>query len=182
MKKVELYRHSIKLGHGDCDLSPEGIEKAMAMGRELLRGKGYTHLYVSPLIRTTETINAFALGAGDFPDVTLQEFPPHVTVSTSQEAMRLWTGVCHRAEAHGTDMLQAVLEQEAEVGQVVAAEAAKAFVLWLKDLPEEAHALVVGHSPFLELMIYGLFNKQLTQFQPCDGACITFNDGVLSLE
>ena len=46
MKRIALYRHSTKTQPGDADLSPEGIALAKTVGASL-RGKGFTHLFVS---------------------------------------------------------------------------------------------------------------------------------------
>lgn len=182
MKTVELRRHSYKTGFGDADLSKKGIAHATQLGWEALHGKGYTHLYVSTLKRTHQTMKAFAQGAGDFPDVEPEVFPLHVSISQMPEAMQLWTGPCHNAEKRGQDMLQCALEMEHAAATEISRKAAEAFKKWVHSLPDGANALVVGHSPFLEMIALDLFDKRLAQLQPTQGFRVTEEDGQLSLK
>lgn len=181
MKIIELRRHSIKIGPGDTDLSEQGERLARKVGNESLRGKGFTHLFVSTLARTTATLIAFREGAGDFPDIEPVIFVPHVDVGETDECMKLWQGSCHGAEQRGEDMLVCTLRDEGDLSRKIAGLAAESFKAWAKELPDECHALVVGHSPFLELIILSLFGRQIKQFQPCEG-CIIRMDGPLHLE
>lgn len=180
MKTVELRRHSIKLGTGNSNLSPDGIELAKKIGQTKLQGKGFTHLFISPLQRTTNTMNLFAEGAEDFPSIDYMIFPPHMEVSETDLAMKLWTEVCHTAEKAGEDMMEAAIHDQA--GPIVAKEASESFRRWLDELPEDSRSLVVGHSPFIELIVFGLFGKKLTQLQPGEGVVILKDKDKLILE
>lgn len=182
MKVIDLYRHSTKIGTGNTELSPEGIELAKHIGATKLRGNNYTNLFTSPLSRTIETLNAFSVGAGDFNARTPQTWPLHTQVSEHTDAMSLWSGICHKAEQEGKDMMRAVLENETNKANFVAKEGARAFKTWEESLPDGARVLVVGHSPFLELIAFGLFEKQLPQLQFCQGFRIESEDGSLKLE
>ena len=180
MKRVSLFRHSTKNGIGDSELSPEGIELAKKIGQKL-RGQEFTRLYISPLSRSGATMKAMAEGAGDFPEQEPKLFPPH-GVSATPDGMALWQGVCHEAEKVGEDMMQAALNQDAEVANKVAHDGAEAFQTWIATLPENANVLVVHHSPFLELIAYGLFGEVMPRLQPCEGFQVVEENGVLKMK
>jgi len=180
MKRIELYRHSIKTQPGNADLSPDGVTLAEKIG-EGLRGKAFTHLFVSSLKRTQDTMDAFARAAGDFPHVPYAVFLPHTSVSNTQEGLSLWSGACNRAEHRGEDKMRAALKEEPEIAQRVAKEGAESFRRFVEQLPDGACALVVDHSPFLELVVYGLFDVVMKQLGFCEGFVIEEHDGVLKL-
>lgn len=182
MKIIELRRHSTKSGPGDTDLSSVGIELARKKGAEKLVNKKFTLLYQSPLKRTQDTLKIMKEAAGDFPDVDPENFLPHMEVSQTEEAMHLWRGACHRAEKIHQDMMSCVLQEEAETAGSIARAGAASFQKWLAALPENTHALVIGHSPFLELIAFGLFGRSLPQLQPCEGFRIIQKRGELYLE
>lgn len=182
MKNIQLRRHSIKQGPGDMDLSEEGIHLAQEIGKECLQGKNFTHIFVSPLKRTRDTAIAFMHGAGDFSQPLFQIFQPGVEVGGTEEALNLWSGVCNKAERAGQDMLQAALQKETEIAHKIATDSATSFKAWLVLLPDGANILVVGHSPFLELIAYGLFGTVLPQLQYCEGFTIIEDSRTLRLE
>lgn len=181
MKIIELRRHGRKTAPGDAPLSEEGVAHATQMGWEALHGKDFTQFFVSPLVRTTQTLEAFARGAGDFRLQDVAIFPPHA-VSELPDAMELWNGPCHEAEKRGEDMLTCALASSPQVAKRIADASAKAFRDWIATLPENARVLVVHHSPFLELMVYGLFGVRLPQLQPLEGFRIVERSGNLKRE
>ncbi|HCC83991.1 TPA: hypothetical protein DEP96_04040 [Candidatus Uhrbacteria bacterium] len=169
MKTIELRRHSIKSGPGDSNLSAEGLELARLVGATALRGRGFTHLLVSSLQRTTDTMLAFAEGAGDFTVTEIGRFLTDPDVFGTDNALQLWHGVCYQAELNGEDMMTAIMEQDSVEAEHIASNATAQLRLWLNSLPADAQVLVVHHSPSLELIAYGLFGITLPQLQPCDG-------------
>lgn len=181
MKKIYLLRHSTKANTGDSDLSTEGVELARKIGKTKLRGKGFTDLYVSPLSRSGETMKFLMEGARDFPEQEPKIFPPH-SVSATPDGMALWEGVCHEAEKVSEDMMQAAVKQDAVRAEKIAKDGAAAFRNWIATLPENSNVLVVHHSPFLELIAYGLFEKILPQLQSCEGFKIIEESGVLRIQ
>lgn len=182
MKRIQFCRHSIKQGPGDTDLSDAGIRLAQRIGSSFLRGKNFSQVFTSSLKRTRDTAVEFMRGAGDFPQLSLQVFPPGADAGGTEEAMNLWGGVCNEAEHAGQDMLQAALQKEGKVAHEIAEMSAASFKKWIASLPDGANVLVVGHSPFLELMVYGLFGIVLPQLLYCEGFIITEDCGVLRLE
>jgi len=182
MKTVEFRRHSIKLSSGNTDLSPVGVRLAHKVGAHELKNKKFTLLFESPMKRSKETLAAFSESAGDFPDADPQLFPPHMEVSETEEGMYLWSGACHSAELLNRDMMEAVLAEEPERAKALASKSALSFKKWLTALPENTHALVVGHSPFMELIAFGLFGEIVPQLQPCEGFCVLEQDHQYKLE
>lgn len=171
MKTIYLLRHSTKTSAGDMPLSKAGVDLARKVGHEKLSGKGFTHLFVSPLSRSKDTMKAMSEGARDFPETEPKIFPPH-SVSATPDGMALWEGACHEAEVVGEDMMLAVLQKDSDRAEQIAKESARAFKQWIQFMPDDFHVLVVHHSPFLELMAYGLFGKILPQLEPCEGFVI----------
>lgn len=181
MKILQFRRHSIKQGPGDTDLSTEGMALAEEIGRRSLQGQKFNRLFVSSLKRTQDTAIGFARGAGDFPGTPLELFQPGDDVGGTEEALGLWSGICNQAEHAGEDMLQAALNKAPTTARAIAVQSAASFKKWIDSLPDETKALVVGHSPFLELMLYGLFEKTLPQLGYCEGFEITETNGELRL-
>ena len=181
MKNIQFRRHSIKQGPGDTDLSDEGINLAQKIGKESLSSKNFSAVFVSTLKRTRDTAAEFMRGAGDFPQSPFQIFQPGVEAGGTVEALKLWSGVCNAAEHADQDMLQEALQKETKSAHKIAMTSAVSFKTWIAALPDGVNALVVGHSPFLELMVYGLFGKALPQLKYCEGFTIIEDKGVLSL-
>jgi hypothetical protein len=78
-------------------------------------------------------------------------------------------------------MLDAALNEAPQVAASIAQKGAAAFKKWLGELPEGAKALVIGHSPFLELIAYGLFDQKIKALAPCEGFQIIEDRERLSL-
>lgn len=180
MKNIYLLRHSTKVTVGDSALSREGLELAKNVGLTKLLGKQFTHLYVSPLSRSIDTLKALAEGAGDFPKQEPSIFPPH-SVSITLDGMALWEGVCHEAEKAGQDMMRAAMTKDKDRAEKIASKGGAAFKEWLASIPDGSNVLVVHHSPFLELIAYNLFGEVLRQLQPCEGFRVIEENGVLTL-
>lgn len=72
MKIIECRRHSIKDGTGGYMVGPKGYAFARRVGEAHLRGRDFSHYYVSTLWRTHQTLAAFAEGAGDLDAQTLR--------------------------------------------------------------------------------------------------------------
>lgn len=183
MKIVEFRRHSIKKHNGDTSLSAKGYALARLVGERCLRGKKFTAFYTSSVWRTAQTLAAFAEGADDFHLSRVPEiFPLHRDISDKPSAMRLWMGACKTAEQRGEDMFQALLRKEPAAAKRMQQQAARALRSWLAKQPDRCHALVVGHSPFFELIALGLFGLTLPQLQPCDGFRVIEDKKGLRLE
>lgn len=183
MKTIEFRRHSIKDGTGNYMLGPEGYAFARRVGERQLRGRGFTHFFVSTLWRTHQTLAAFAEGAGDFDIRRVPEFDPFFMIAEGEEdAIALWHGACRIAELAGQDMMTASLQYEKARVDNVARLVMDAFRTWLAALPDGANVLMVGHSPLSEFVPYGLFGVVLPGLRECNGFRIIEDDAGLRLD
>ncbi len=170
MKTFEFRRHSIKDGTGNYMIGPAGYAFARKVGEHQLRGKDFTHFYVSGLFRTQQTLAAFAEGAGDFDTKQSPETDPVFLVSKANEDnIVLWHGVCAAAEATGEDMMFASLRYEKDRVDALADTVAQTFHAWAETMPDDANVLVVGHSPLMEFIPYGLNRTVLSGLRECSG-------------
>ena len=127
MKHIELRRHSTKTSAGNSVLSESGKQLALEIGKTHLTEREFSGFFVSPLSRTSETLQAFKQGADDFKNIDPEVFPPHLEVSEKDDAMSLWEGPCHSAETSEKDMLLACFEHEPEATEEVARKSAESF-------------------------------------------------------
>lgn len=183
MKSIEFRRHSVRDGATGHLVGPLGMKLARLVGEQQLRGRAFTSFTVSFLWRTTQTMVGFDEGAGDFkpprhlaPQVSLHEHR-----SIKDDAMGLWYGPGRKAKAEGRDMLLAALEEEPAATNVLAADYKQIVLAWLDSLPENTRALVVGHSPALEILAYGVTGITIPQLQFCDGFRLEQEDGDIRL-
>ncbi len=171
MKKFEFRRHSIKDGPTSAMIGPKGYDLAREVGRQQLRGRGFTHFFASAYFRTHQTLAAFAEGAGDFRLKYTPEMPPIYVSSPKIEEM--WR-VCAAAEKRGEDMFQAAWMYDPFLFDATGEEMLRLFVAWQKSsFPDEANVLIVGHSPGLEFLLSALINGNVSGFKPCQGFRLT---------
>lgn len=180
MITLELRRHSVKDGVGGYAIGPRGYDLARQVGVEL-RGRNFTHFFVSPLWRTQQTLAAMAEGAEDF-DLQFGPFlfPPHVR-ATEHDGMALWGGVCKEAEQEGEDMYAAVRQVAPQVVLDIARDGGRLFREWAEALPHNASVLVIGHSPYLEMIVEDVTGIALRAFAPCEGATLAWDGRVWTL-
>lgn len=160
MKKlytVEIRRHALK-GTGAMKdmLSPEGYEQARQVGMDNMRDKGFTHIVTSPYFRTAQTAAAMAEGAGDFTSATF-------TVSPA-----LFTGRMDEWMAYHKEF-GVVVKPESSLIEEEAGRMANDLKDMVDALPDGSHLLLVGHTPFVETLIYGLTGKVIDPLAECEG-------------
>jgi len=153
MKKIELRRHALKGPNGL--LAPEGIKQARNVGAEQMKGKGYTHIVVSELFRTSQTAAAMAEGAGDFTASNLTISPALFT----KHIDRLIAYVKEHGSVVKPD--HPLIKQESK-------RMAEEFTAHVGCLPEGAHELAVGSSPLIEILVYGLTGEVIAPLKECD--------------
>jgi phosphohistidine phosphatase SixA len=163
MAIFEFRRHSIKDGVPKGTLGPNGLLLAARVGRELMRGKEFDLFCISSYERTRETLAAFADGA-QWHDVERRTTFAPICLDWP-ELRHLWD-VCHEAEKSGADMMQtalghdammlAALGHDARSAQNAATSIAALFRAWVLTLKDDARVLVIGHSPYMELLVLGL--------------------------
>lgn len=183
MKTIEFRRHSIKDGTGGYMLGPQGYAFARRVGEAQLRGRGFSHFFVSSLWRTHQTLAAFAEGAGDFDLMRVPEFDPMFQITEGEyDAIELWHGACRIAEMAGQDMMAASLQYEKTRVDALAQLVVGAFRPWIDSIPEGSTVLFVGHSPLSEFVPYGLFGTVLQALRECDGFRIVEDENGLRLD
>lgn len=154
---IEVRRHALKGTGSQKDmLSPEGYEQARQVGSDNMRDKGFTHVVVSPYFRTAQTAAAFAEGAGDFTAAKL-------TISNALFTDRMDEWMAYHKE-HG-----AVVKPESALIEEEAGRMANDLKNLVDSLPEGSHLLCVGHTPFVETLIYGLTSRVINPLSECEG-------------
>ncbi len=162
----EFRRHSIKDGPAPGTIGPKGFALARRVGESQLRGKGFTHFFVSALWRTHQTLAAFDEGAGDFH----LKFSPHNAPFYLRwpELNGLWQ-VCAEEAKFGYDMLQTALKHNYSLTQRAAMAVGRKFDRWARKFPDNSRVLVVGHSPYMELIPFGLLGRIMPGLNECQG-------------
>ena len=162
----EFRRHSIKDGAKSGTIGPKGCALARAVGAAQLRGCRYNHYFASGLWRTHQTLAAFDEGAGDFGLYQSPTQPPFYLMWP--EVFDLWR-YCHKASKRGEDMLQAAIDYDKALVDRASAEISRLFMEWAATLPSNTNALIVGHSPSMEMILYGMLGVQMPSLKECQG-------------
>jgi phosphohistidine phosphatase SixA len=179
-KTFEFRRHSIKDGPTAASIGPKGYALAREVGRQQLRGKAFTHYFISTFWRTQQTIAAFAEGAGDFA-IKIGPVMPPIYVE-DEEAWEVW-GVCGRAEKRGEDMNVYAYSYDDALYRRLSQKFVTLFHAWAAGFPDGSHALVLGHSPHLEMLAYGLNGGQLTSgLKECQGIRVTVDGDACAVD
>ena len=163
----EFRRHSIRdAAVNDQMIGPLGYELARRVGEKQLRGRKFDCFCVSSLYRTHQTLAAFVEGAGDF-DLTLA--PPIAPLDVvSPDTRTLWRA-CREAQRRGEDLVEAVFVSHARIAEKVASQIADLFKTWSSSFADGSRILVVGHSPALELMLFGVTGTKIPSLNYCEG-------------
>ena len=149
----EFRRHSIKDGSARGVIGPRGYALAREVGEQQLRWQPFTHFFGSTLWRTHQTLAAFYEGAGN---MCSKFTPEHAQFYLDwPELMGLWKE-CAEGAKRGEDMMRVALNHDFELTHRAAIEVANKFREWTQSFPDGARILVVGHSPYMELIPYGL--------------------------
>jgi phosphohistidine phosphatase SixA len=159
--EFEFRRHSLKDAPGGKRIGPVGMKLAREIGARELRGRGFTHFYASPRWRTHQTLAGFDEGAGDFHRLT--NTPPKAPFYSEHPDLRACYPIWHAAEAAGGDMVKVALTAHASIAHWVAELEADLFRTWVCAHQPGDRVLVVGHSPEMELLVYGLLKTQIRQ-------------------
>ena len=147
-------------------IGPKGYALAREVGRQQLRGRRFTEFYASGIWRTHQTLAAFGEGAGDFM-LKLTPMSPPIYVERD-DVRELWR-VCRQAEIRGEDMVQAALAHDVALFHGLAAELATLFMAWAAGFVDGDNVLVIGHSPHLEIMTFGLTGDVMPGLKECEG-------------
>ena len=164
MKVIELRRHAARVKDADA-LSPEGRAQAEEVGRSL--PIDYAVVFVSPAMRTAETVAHFLRGSG-------QPLPRHAVVrGLASEAEDRWRSA---AKAAGSSRIDAVMAADPALVTAEAERLGRALEELFDQVPEGQRALAVGHSPLIEAAVYGLTRVIVDPLSECQGLTITQDD------
>ena len=158
---IELRRHSVRAPGSDC-LSPEGIALAKMVGGLCCQGKGYTLIAGTTLFRTAQTAAALAEGAGDFSVTELRQFR---TLNTWRD----WQSYFKENDC--------VIVPEEPLIKAESRRMALDLIDELDGLPDSTHLLAIGHTPLIECLIFGLFNRVTPPLRELDGVIIEYEGG-----
>ncbi len=178
-RTFEFRRHSIKDGPGGDVIGPRGYALARSIAGQDLRGRDFGGFFVSSYWRTVQTMAAFAEGAGDF---ALKFQPDPAPIYLDWPELRPLWRACRQAELRGEDLLQAALQHDAALTRRAAAAVADRFRQWACSVDDGRNYLVVGHSPYLEMLVLGLFGLTLASLRECRGFRVAFDGRVFELE
>jgi broad specificity phosphatase PhoE len=146
MKTVELRRHTANDGD---HLTADGIRAAVEIGEQL--ADRYDLLISSGAQRATQTLACFLAGSG-------RRFPAGVTVDDAFRSLveDRWFAV---AKQSGGGSLDAFLKADPALVGEEAARFGGALRRIFDSLADGGRALIVGHSPFHEVAVYGLLGQ-----------------------
>lgn len=178
--RIEVRRHSIKDGDAQRKtIGPLGRAFAHAIGEKQLRGRNFNRFFVSPLERTVQTLAEFARGAGDFNGAHLAATIPDIYVHWDR-LKPLWRA-CHIGETKQLDMVDTFWATDREVAAEAQEEYLRRFTAFAASLPDGINALLVGHSPHLELIAHAIDGVKMPGLKECEGFGIVY-DGELGLD
>lgn len=178
-RTFEFRRHSIKDGPNGVVIGPRGYALARLIGARELRGRGFDGFFVSAYWRTVQTMSAFAEGAEDFALKLQPEIAP--IYLAWPELKPLWRA-CREAELRGEDLLQAALRHDETLTRRAAKTVADRFKQWACSLDDGKNCLIVGHSPYLELIVLGMYGLEMPSLKECQGFRIVFDGRIFELE
>lgn len=170
----EFRRHSIKDGPTSAAIGPKGYAFARAVGAEQLRGRAFNAFFASGFWRTQQTLAAYAEGAGDFRIKFTPQSPP-IYVERS-DVWDMWR-ICREAEIRGEDMMAAALAHDGGLVRQLSTEVAALFRSWSATFDSGTHALIVGHSPHMEILALGLSGSVVPGLKECEGIGIALDGG-----
>lgn len=173
MKIIELRRH----GKNDKkkNLTYEGYVQARAIGERDLRGEDFDCVFTSHLARAIDTARAFAEGAGDF---TVEKFIPLPGLHTGRTDT--WKIIIKKAKENGKTKgdIASHIEQYPAFVNSEAERLEKVLKEIIDQIPDGGKALVIGHSPIIECLVYGITGELIDPLKECEGVILEIsNDG-----
>jgi broad specificity phosphatase PhoE len=161
MKELELRRHAERERGADA-LSPRGRVQAEDLGRSL--PASYDMVFVSPAKRAAETVAWMLRGSG-------HELPAHAVVpglGSDREDEWRSTGA-----AVPSGRVDALMEVEPRLVAEEAERMAEVIRSMFEEIPELGRGLAVGHTPLIEVGVYGLAGLVIEPLAECEGVHIS---------
>lgn len=177
--RYEFRRHSRKDSPCGKRIGPEGMRLARHIGATELRDRAFTHFFIGQW-RTVQTLAGFDEGAGDFHKLvhTAPVAPFYTFHPGLPAAYRRW----HKIDTLGGDIVAHAFAADGVLAVEVAQESKKRFLDWDLWQADGDHVLVVGHSPEMELLLYGLTGAIIPQLAPCQSFRILVKNQNVTLE
>lgn len=166
IRRARLLRHAEKGGAAPFKdmLSPKGIGDARAYGENTLRGMQHTHIAVTGWLRTAQTAMGAIEGAGDVVVPHLDQ----IELIARDPASAEFKDIVAAMKATGKE--KPSIDDFMSAAPAYVNDAADMFGgrlgSYLLGLPDGAHALVVGHSPIIELALHSLTRGAIVQPLP----------------
>lgn len=167
-KTIELRRHTSN--DGDV-LTPEGIAEAVRIGSTLTGP--YDVIVSSGAQRATQSAACFLAGAG-------MKVSGGIVVDEgfrSQSEDR-WREIYSRT---GRGELAAFLDADASFVETEAAGFAEALRRVANLIPDDGHALVVGHSPMLEAAVWAATGRFIGPLSKGEGVFLAYDDDAFTI-
>jgi broad specificity phosphatase PhoE len=170
MRTVDLFRHT----DNDADqLTPEGLEAAERVGRQLLNPP-YDAYISSGAARATQMLEILRRAAG-------QENHP----ITAEPGLRSvvedrWRDVA-KAAGKGAD-LEAIRDRDPDLVDKESWMLGRALKRVIDQLPDGGRALVVGHSPTNEAAVLGVTGTVVAPLGKGEGVTVIEQDGKYTVE
>ena len=165
MRTVDLFRHTDNDGD---QLTPEGVEAAERVGRELLSPP--YHAYVSSGAgRATQMLEILRRAAGQ------EDHPITAEPGLRSFVEDRWRDVA-KAAGKGAD-LEAIRDRDPDLVDKEAWMLGRALRRVLEHLPDGGRALVVGHSPTNEAAVLGLTGIVVVPLSTGEGVTVVERDG-----
>ncbi|MGH2752142.1 MAG: histidine phosphatase family protein [Actinomycetota bacterium] len=168
-RSVELRRHTA--ADGDV-LTPEGVRDALGVGSRLR--DEYDSAISSGAQRATQTLACFLAGSN-------AKVTGGVVVDARfrSDVEDRWKAAYQAAGAGDIESFRRVApDLVAEESEILGGALEDAFA----NLPEGGSALVVGHSPMLEVALYGLTGEIIEPLSKGAGVLVSEEDGSYRLE
>jgi broad specificity phosphatase PhoE len=168
-KEIELRRHTD--ADGDV-LTPEGVAAALEIGARL---RGGYHVAVSTgAQRATQTLACFLAALA-------QPVPGGLVVEPGlrSQVEDLWRAAYRKA---GSGALEALREADPELVAEDSERLGAALRGVLESLPDDARALVAGHSPTNEAAVLGLTGEIVAPLAKGAGVLVVAGDGGYEVE
>jgi broad specificity phosphatase PhoE len=170
MRTVDLFRHTDN--DGDA-LTPEGVEAAERVGRELLTPP-YDAYVSSGAARATQMLEILRRAAG-------QEAVPITAEPGLRSAVEdRWRDVA-KAAGKGAD-LEAFRDRDPDLVDKESWLLGRGLRRVVEQLPEGGRALVVGHSPTNEAAVLGLTGNVVPPLGKGEGVTVVERDGRYTAE
>ena len=170
MRTVDLFRHTDNDGD---QLTPEGVEAAERVGRQLLHPP-YDAYVSSGAARATQMLEILRRAGGQ------EDQPITVEAGLRSVVEDRWRDVA-KAAGKGAD-LEAIRDRDPDLVDKESWMLGRALKRVVERLPDGGRALVVGHSPTNEAAVLGVTGRVVAPLAKGDGVTLVERDGKYAVQ